>query len=116
MDQNKINSHFERLQAALVITPLPTSIPGKTRSAHASEFMLMQEDAQGSVGFKHHDSRNYVFLLKDNSLYVPKKKDAFLRGEFDVFSEMPATARAPQKPLPPVKLPQDSSLETEFSN
>lgn len=108
-----INRYFERLQAVLVITPLPTSTPGKKRSAHASEFMFMQEDANGAVGFKHCNSRNYVFLLKNNQLFVPQKKDAFLRGTFDIDGEfIPPPPRAKATPPPPL---QDASLESEFS-
>lgn len=52
------------------------------RPAITNDFMLMHVDAQGVTGFKHHDTRNYVYLYPSGYLYVPKTFEAFNRGEF----------------------------------
>lgn len=89
LDRPEIDAMFERLKAELAKQPLPTE-HGKPRLAHASEFMLMHKDGDtGTYGFKHCDSRNYVFLLPHGDgtfeLYVPLSKEPFMRGTFDAY-------------------------------
>lgn len=60
------------------------------RYALATEFMLMHKDDQGRVGFKHRCTRNYVFLVPDDThpygfrLQIPEEQTAFMRGYFDL--------------------------------
>lgn len=86
-----IQAAFQRLIPLLASTPLKNE-DGTTRIAELSEFMFMQIDQEGNIGFKHCDSRNYIFLLKNNTLHVPETSQAFQRGTFDVFEE-PQLAR-----------------------
>lgn len=80
----QVQALFDKLTEALKMKSLPTS-KGTLRQAKASEFMLMHTDAQGRTGFKHSDTRNYLFLMPDGTLYVPQTKEPFMRGEFDLF-------------------------------
>jgi hypothetical protein len=76
---------FERLQKALHRTPLPLS-DQTTRYAQADEFYCMlhtQELTQQTIPFKHRDSRNYLYLRPDNSLFIPTE-GPFHRGTFDL--------------------------------
>lgn len=81
--KQQLKAAFERLSVALAKQPLDTS-DGKKRQAEASEFMLMHRNGN-LLGFKHGDSRNYVFLRDDGELIVPKTAEPFMRGTFDVF-------------------------------
>lgn len=83
---DKINETFERLHAVLQTHKLPTSIPGRTRLAHAGEFMFMGFEGN-RASFKHIDTRNYIALNPDNTLDVPVTKGPFMRGEFDNLSD-----------------------------
>jgi hypothetical protein len=87
MTAQERNSLFEALDTLLQEQKLPTSY-GLSRLAHADEFMLMQVSDDGSVGFKHIASRNYVFLVPHSThekydLYVPISNEPFMRGQFD---------------------------------
>ena len=91
MTQEFANAAFERLQNHLKKKPLSCQ-NGPDRIVDASEFMYMQADDFGSsttVGFKHSDTRNYVYLLNYQSwnelLFVPKTPDPWKRGFFDKF-------------------------------
>lgn len=104
-EREQIDRDFGTLQALLEVTPLATE-KGPTRIASAREFMWMHEKrvkGEGRlVGFKHKDSRNYVFVLwpvmpdgkLDDAaeLEVPKGIEAFRRGTFDSF-EFPEIRR-----------------------
>jgi hypothetical protein len=89
-----VERFFKLLTKQLALIPLPTQV-GTPRHAAPWEFMLMHttHDQYGLVvGFKHRDTRNYVFLLipesgDDNKvrLHVPQSQDAFMRGFFDRF-------------------------------
>lgn len=60
---------------------LEESLPTDECPAEACDFMLMDE-RDGRLAFKHRDSRNYIFVLKDGSIHVPKRDEPFMRGEF----------------------------------
>ena len=87
----EIDARFAELARHLTTTPLPTE-GGGTRTASADEFMFMHEQPSEdgrTMGFKHIDSRNYVFLIACRgavSLHIPAKFDAFMRGTFDTFA------------------------------
>jgi hypothetical protein len=51
------------------------------RPAVVSDFMLMHVDGNGGAGFKHCQTRNYVFISY-GKLIVPKTDEAFMRGQF----------------------------------
>lgn len=72
---------FARLNAALAGVQLPQE-GGGTRECDASEFMLMHVDSDGSIGFKHIDTRNYIYLSADGKLTAPRTDKAFQRGTF----------------------------------
>jgi hypothetical protein len=87
MTMKERNELFETLESLLQEQKLPTSY-GLPRLTHADEFMLMHVSDDGSVGFKHIASRNYVFLCphvthEKYDLYVPISNDPFMRGQFD---------------------------------
>lgn len=72
------------LTDALKHRRLPTS-NGQDRVVAPSEFMLMNEEPRGGRWqFKHHDTRNYVFVdAKNGKLIVPQTTEPFMRGQFD---------------------------------
>ena len=72
---------FAGLKTALAKTQLPTAAGGTVQST-VNDWMLMHVTEDGTVGFKHHDTRNYVFLRPDGTLVVPRTNQAFMRGEF----------------------------------
>ena len=74
------NKCFERLDWFLSQVMVQTE-HGDPREASADEFMLMH--TEGNLGFKHINTRNYVFILPNNRLYVPVTNNAFMRGFFD---------------------------------
>lgn len=85
--REEINTQFEALDKLLKANP------PEAQGAQADEFMLMHrtDDPHGHgtvVGFKHSDTRNYLFVLhptgtdKTPSLHVPKTEKMFMRGEF----------------------------------
>jgi hypothetical protein len=101
--QDEIKEYFSKLTAALADFPLPTE-HGKPRIVASQEFMLMHRSADGAIGFKHRDTRNYIFLLPREHatkigkifpmtcgavngyfLYVPVSPEPFMRGYFDTF-------------------------------
>jgi hypothetical protein len=78
---------FALLAKALSKTMLDTK-SGEKRRANANEFMLMNF-AKGNALFKHHDTRNYVFVdMRTGKMTVPKTKKAFNLGYFDVFEDV----------------------------
>jgi len=92
---------LEILDCKLKVTPLPTRA-GTARTASADEFMLMHHDTESnSWGFKHRQTRNYVFLLPVGhelyELYVPQLGELFMRGFFD-YEEWPPTPKTTARP------------------
>ena len=86
MDQQIIDYWFAVLNKALADRPLKSDpfLRGNNalRFATCDEFMLMSQTAE-RVAFKHCDTRNYVFLRKDNhKLEVPETSDPFMLGKF----------------------------------
>jgi hypothetical protein len=85
--QQVVNDYFARLEKVLKFRMLPTQDGGK-RMAEAEEFMFMQVNSDGSLGFKHRDTRNYVYLKRDHEgddyLKIPTG-GPFHGGTFDVF-------------------------------
>jgi hypothetical protein len=89
MDANYINTLFLLLTAAIArhgIARTPGAAPAK--DVDAGEFMFMQT-AKGYHQFKHHQSRNYVFLRGEvgprgfsGHLLVPTTDEPFLEGRF----------------------------------
>ena len=80
MNQEIADKHFARLADALKIYLLPTEA-GPYRSAEASEFMCMEIQKDGTVQFKHYDTRNYLLLLPDGKIEIPTG-EMFCRGFF----------------------------------
>lgn len=79
-DRSKIDADFARLENLLKANPLPTATG--YRLAEPSEFMWMYEDPKGGVGFKHTDTRCYVYVTQRcgvDVLFVPEG------GTFEVF-------------------------------
>lgn len=79
--------HFDHLEVALRHAPWNEDEHGT--KPDVSDFMLMhiaKNDSGTAVGFKHHDTRNYVFVqyLRTGApkLYVPRTEEPFMRGEF----------------------------------
>jgi len=86
----EIDAAFGRLERALGEHSVPTEKGGR-RYAKADEFQLMHQNEDGSLAFKHNDTRNYLFVLaggKHGRLWWPVG-GAFSGGTFDVF-ERPA--------------------------
>lgn len=76
---------FALLATALKAQVLPTE-HGAHREAKAEEFMLMHRSPMGVYGFKHEDTRNYVFVNRySGALRVPMTTEPFKRGYFDVY-------------------------------
>lgn len=94
IDRKTVDAWFRILAERLKTHPLPTEAGG-TRTAEADEFMLMHEQPSPDgriVGFKHRDTRNYVFLIAcrgEVTLYVPVTDQPFRRGFFDLFAFTP---------------------------
>lgn|GEM_PF-4730780 len=88
MTKTDRDSLFTELDSHLQKQKLPTSY-GLHRLAHADEFMLMHISEDGTIGFKHICSRNYVFLVPKYrhegcyELSVPISNEPFMRGQFD---------------------------------
>ncbi len=79
--KKQIKNSFDRLEEALQ-NILLDRYEDKPSKGSSYEFMMMQIDKDGTVGFKHNESRNYVFLLPDGNLYIPKLDEPFNRGFF----------------------------------
>lgn len=92
-EREKVDKDFEVLDLLLSKTELDTEKQGK-RKAQAGEFMWMHEKIDAwhgrVVGFKHRDTRNYIFVLfptgRDRTpvLEIPKTGIPFRLGYFDV--------------------------------
>lgn len=71
----EIEAKFMLLKDALMETDL-----------EFTDFMLMHETTEGTIGFKHYDSRNYVFLIPNGNggykLYIPTEAKPSMKGEF----------------------------------
>ena len=89
--REEVDAHFAALGRALAAEPWDVERLG--RKPHADEFMLMAVVPQGPQGairvgqFKHHNTRNYVFLAYRGAtvapkLIVPRTSEPFMRGEF----------------------------------
>lgn len=94
----QVDAAFCLLAPLLATTPLPVQAhPCPTpdyRTAEVGEFMLMNaRHVPGSglvYGFKHSDSRNYIFMLvpawnEPPRLHVARTAEPFQRGGFEVF-------------------------------
>ena len=95
----EVDARFAELAALLATQALPTFKQGP-RYATADEFMPMHEKSlpgEGRVtGFKHSDTRNYVFVMRAEThaapvtaeyrLHVPRTGEPFKRGTFDTFA------------------------------
>jgi len=79
MTREQINRDFERFDKLLKVTPLLAN--RGVRFAGANEFMHMGIQPNGTIGFKHVDTRNYVFM-GGRRLHVPLTGRPFERGEF----------------------------------
>jgi hypothetical protein len=97
----EIKTKFERLDAALQSTPLPT-LSGQTRKAKAGEFMWMQSSHLGEQ-FKHSDSRNYLYLKVDGTIEIPDTREAFKQGVFDIVEITPPGQPTPEEKLTTAK-------------
>lgn len=90
MDQQSVNQWFQRLER-LLEQKLPCE-DGSERLVPVDEFMLMHV-ADNQAGFKHGNTRNYVFVTVDETgkatLEVPKKTDPFMQGYFDAYPSIP---------------------------
>jgi hypothetical protein len=73
---------LQKLQQILDTILLETST-GIKRKVNASEFYHMGRTADGGAQFKHRHTRNYVYLLPNQTLVVPKTNKAFQKGIFD---------------------------------
>ena len=81
--RKRIDADFKRLEAALKSTPLPHS-DGSSHTGEPGEFMWMNENGNGSVSFKHRESRNYITLSPAGTINIPTGK-LFHAGVFDRF-------------------------------
>ena len=79
--KKKIASDFARLQSWLDVYPL-TRENGTIENLSASEFMWMQQRGDGSISFKHIETRNYAMLNEYGHLTVPRTNEPFMRGKF----------------------------------
>ncbi len=78
----EVSAAFERLEIALAtFPPLPLE-GGGVRKGDAGDFMLMHENEDGSLAFKHSDTRNYLTLAADGTVDAADKGRAFWRGTF----------------------------------
>lgn len=89
--KEELDHWFGKLASLLEHTPLKREGEIELRRATADEFMLMHRTEGAGygecvVGFKHRDTRNYLFILHtglgDCELYVPQKDEPFMRGRF----------------------------------
>lgn len=94
----QVDGAFALLAPLLAETPLPvqdyqTAEPDY-RTSEVGEFMFMSaRHVPGSglvYGFKHSDTRNYIFVLvpawnAPPRLHVPRTAEPFQRGGFEVF-------------------------------
>lgn len=46
------------------------------------DFMLMQVRRDGTLAFKHCDSRNYVYVTPEGKLIIPETNEPFQLGDF----------------------------------
>lgn len=81
------------LTDALKHRRLPTST-GDDRQVAPGEFGLAVPDpVRGQWQFKHHDTRNYVFIdAKNGKMTVPQTTTPFMRGTFDKYGSKQASA------------------------
>lgn len=66
--RNEVDGHFKDLETALKSKKIPTMWGG---FATPDRFMLMRVDEKGTRFFKNADTRNYLYLLKNNRIKVP---------------------------------------------
>lgn len=76
-----IEEHFETLARQLKGFPIKREDRSVDYNASPNEFMFMGIAPDGVVQFKHHHTRNYVFLV-NGKLQVPVTNKAFLLGIF----------------------------------
>jgi hypothetical protein len=85
----EVQRHFRSFEVALTKHPWDESKHG--RKPKADEFMLMHVrrlSHRTEVGFKHHDTRNYIFLFYSfgdpmrTEILVPRTPEPFMRGKF----------------------------------
>lgn len=85
-----VKKYFPILEELLATRKLPCE-HGPARIVSVDEFMLMGVSAPlGTAGFKHRDTRNYVYVRRVNrggadtwTLDVPNTGEAFNLGWFD---------------------------------
>lgn len=64
--REEVEQAFKQLEGALRFSPLPNG-QGGSRYVAANEFMLMHRNVI-AYGFKHRNTRNYVYLVNGNRL------------------------------------------------
>jgi len=92
-----VKKYFPILEGLLKDRKLPCE-HGPARIVSVDEFMLMSvSEPLGTAGFKHRDTRNYVYVRRVNrqgvdtwTLDVPNSGEAFNLGWFDLL-EVPCT-------------------------
>ncbi|HEC60752.1 hypothetical protein LCGC14_0460860 [marine sediment metagenome] len=82
MSREEIDICFERLNLVLRIVDLPTETQGLRSGVSAAEFMFMNYTYAGHIRFKHIDTRNYLILNPDDTLWIPLG-GPFFKGFFD---------------------------------
>lgn len=78
--QEELDKHFGHLESALKGVMLQR-MDGSKSEGTTDEFMLMQQNDDLTLAFKHWSTRNYVYL-REKTLLIPKTGNAFNRGEF----------------------------------
>lgn len=77
---NEVTKAFERLELVLWSNHLPDGNNGQ-RLASAKEFMYMGHNG-AEVAFKHIETRNYLWLTRDNNLILGDGVSAFEKHDF----------------------------------
>jgi len=86
------DKHFDKLKAALKAGRFVWTTGAKSgwedadgnsiATPSADDFMLMRVRDDGTLDFKHRDTRNYLFVLPDGRLLIPDTGAPFALGYF----------------------------------
>lgn len=87
-----VDEHFKTLETALKAGRFVWTTGAKSRwedekgesipTPSADDFMLMRVRDDGTLDFKHRDTRNYLFVLPDGRMLIPDTGAPFALGHF----------------------------------
>lgn len=83
MTRQDVDYAYEFLGLVLRRYSLPVRVGGPYRTATVGEFMLMDQTPDSGYRFKHRETRNYLCMRPDGTIWVPYEPgDAFFGGFF----------------------------------